>query len=153
MPFKLNDTVTWTSQAQGFSKTKEGIVAEVVAPNEMPTREKFLHLYKNAGVGFPRNHESYVIMVKNTPYWPHANKLKLVKKAPEWEEVKETRKEIKEVIPASDFSDALQEYYNYWRKSQRLGQFLCNEFSIPDNDIFYEESDKITIERFTKYLS
>ena len=73
------DKVKWSSQAQGYKKIKEGTIVQVVPKGERPDRERFLYLYKNAGCGFGRNHESYVVMVKNTPYWPRVNKLELIK--------------------------------------------------------------------------
>jgi len=83
---KLGDTVTWTSQAQGNVKTKTGVVVEVLLAGKMPDRGRFLSLYKGAGCGSPRNHESYVVMadVGKKPgktfrhYWPRVSALKEV---------------------------------------------------------------------------
>jgi len=75
MIFKVGDRVRWMSQAGGHTKAKEGIVAQVVPPQCYPERARFLHLFKNAGVGKTRDHESYVVMVKTRPYWPRANQL------------------------------------------------------------------------------
>lgn len=78
MLFKVGDRVRWTSQAGGYVKSKEGIVAQVVPAGEYPERSRFLHLYKSAGVGKSRDHESYVVVVGHKPYWPLANKLQPV---------------------------------------------------------------------------
>jgi len=85
---KLGDTVTWASQAQGVEKTKTGVVVDVVSAKKMPDRERFLSLYKGAGCGSPRNHESYVIKVDvgKKPgktfrhYWPRVSALMEVAK-------------------------------------------------------------------------
>lgn len=74
--FKVGDEVTWTSQAGGHAKTKNGVVAEVVAAGKEPDRDAFPALYKWSGVGCCRSHESYVVMVGKKPYWPLASKLR-----------------------------------------------------------------------------
>jgi len=66
--FKEGQKVTWTSQAGGFGKTKSGVVAQVIPPKGYPDRDRFLHLYKNAGIGSSRDHESYVVVVGTRPY-------------------------------------------------------------------------------------
>lgn len=78
----LGDTVTWTSQAAGVSKSKTGIVEEVVPVKGMPSRERFPQLYRGPGVGSPRDHVSYVVRVpgrtakaSGTLYWPRASAL------------------------------------------------------------------------------
>ncbi len=84
MEFKLNDKVTWTSQAQGSTKTKIGTVVQVVAPKE---RLRLEHKdYGLHGYGDPRDHESYVVHVagqtdkaKGKRYWPRASALKAAK--------------------------------------------------------------------------
>lgn len=82
--FKFNQggSVTWTSQSAGVSKTKTGVVEQVVAPKGMPDRVCFVQLYKVPGVGLPRDHESYVVRVpgKTTKsagklYWPRTSAL------------------------------------------------------------------------------
>lgn len=73
--FKVGETVQWTSQAQGYSKSKEGVVVAIVPAGERPDREAFLDLYKGAGCGFGRDHESYVVRVKNKHYWPRVSAL------------------------------------------------------------------------------
>ena len=91
MKIEQFDTVTWTSQAQGCSKTKTGIVMQVVHPGLMPDRERFKALYTGAGVGSPRNHESYVVSVDmgKSPgksiryYWPRVSALAKIDKPKE----------------------------------------------------------------------
>ena len=73
---RLGKLVRWTSAANGSFKTKEGVVAEVVPPGKLPDRNRFPQLYRGPGVGMPRDHESYVVVVtRSRPYWPRANKL------------------------------------------------------------------------------
>jgi hypothetical protein len=75
MLYDLNQTVRWTSQAQGFAKTKVGVIVEVVPSGQLPDHDKFLSLYRGSGVGAPRNHTSYVVKVGSKIYWPRASKL------------------------------------------------------------------------------
>lgn len=65
----VGDKVTWTSQAQGFTKTKVGTVVQVVNPGNRPALDQ--------SPGMSRNHKSYVIEVPNKSgrgkakrYWP-----------------------------------------------------------------------------------
>jgi len=76
MSHKLQDTVHWTSQSQGFKKTKSGVVVEIVPPKTYPNKNRFPQLYKGGSIGSRRNHESYVVMVGNQPYWPRVTHLK-----------------------------------------------------------------------------
>lgn len=81
--FKFEDSVKWSSQAQGRHKTKVGIIVQVVPAGSYPDRDKFPKLYWGAGVGMSRNHESYVVAVDcgKTPgsstrhYWPRVSAL------------------------------------------------------------------------------
>jgi len=70
MTFQFGQTVEWTSQAQGSTKTKRGHVVQVVAAGQRPNREHFPDLYTSAGCGWGRKHESYVVRVGNRHYWP-----------------------------------------------------------------------------------
>ena len=80
---KLGDQVTWTSKAQGCSKTKQGYIVQVVSPGSLPNRERFPSLYKSSGVGMNRDHESYVVAVSSGKngngrmifYWPRVAQL------------------------------------------------------------------------------
>lgn len=69
MSFKVGDEVRWCSQAQGSSKQKQGRVIEVVPAGEIPN--------DIGGVSSPRNHESYVVHVGSTLYWPRVSHLKM----------------------------------------------------------------------------
>lgn len=82
--FQNGDAVSWSSQAAGYTRTKTGVVVQVVPAGAMPDRQRFERLYKGAGVGGPRDHESFVILVPGktskaagTLYWPRAAGLKL----------------------------------------------------------------------------
>ena len=72
---RIDDSVTWTSQAGGYKKEKNGIIVEVVKPGDLPNRDIFWKLYKHSGVGMSRNHESYVVEVKKKHYWPRVKNL------------------------------------------------------------------------------
>lgn len=69
--FEVGDAVVWTSQAKGHAREKVGEVAEVVGAGHRPSRERFPALYKHAGCGYGRKHQSYVVLVGNRPYWPN----------------------------------------------------------------------------------
>jgi pyruvoyl-dependent arginine decarboxylase (PvlArgDC) len=75
---KLGDRVRWVSQSQGYRKAKEGEIVEVVPAGFSPNRDAFPQLYQGMGVGFPRNHDSYVVLVGKKPYWPRASLLEKV---------------------------------------------------------------------------
>lgn len=89
--FKPGDSVTWTSQAGGKSKTKQGIVIIAIPANKMISEAwpewrkwKLSHL----GPFFSsRNHESYLIQVGNSKrlYWPLVKYLKPVEMEPQEE--------------------------------------------------------------------
>jgi len=82
---ELNQKVKWWSQAQGCAKTKAGEIVQVVPAGGMPDRDRFQKLYTGAGVGSPRDHESYVVLVDvgKVPgrtfraYWPRVSALKV----------------------------------------------------------------------------
>lgn len=77
--FAVGQQVTWSSQAQGMTKTKTGTIVEVVAPNERPDTTGRPGLN---GCGFGRSHESYIVEVPQGPkakprhYWPVASILR-----------------------------------------------------------------------------
>ena len=77
--FKVGDVVEWSSQAQGSTTTKRGVVAEVVGVDRRPDRMLFPALYKHSGCGYGRDHESYVVLVGKKPYWPRAGSLRSTK--------------------------------------------------------------------------
>lgn len=77
--FAVGDTVTWTSQSSGYTRTKTGVIEEVVPPQGKPNRDRFPQLYRSSGVGAPRDHVSYVVRVAGktsksagTLYWPRS---------------------------------------------------------------------------------
>lgn len=80
--FQEGDQVTWTSQSSGYTRTKTGVVEQVVRSKELPDRERFPALYKSSGVGGQRDHTSYVVRVPGktaksagTLYWPRVSSL------------------------------------------------------------------------------
>lgn len=78
--FKPGDHVTWTSQAGGKSKTKQGIVIAVV-PKFQPMGYAIPEGFKFKGFdGAVRFHESYLIQVGKSKrlYWPLVKYLKPV---------------------------------------------------------------------------
>jgi hypothetical protein len=76
---KLGTVVEWTSQSQGSSKTKRGVIVAVVQGDQLPNREEYPQLYTGAGLGSWRHHESYVVQVGKKYYWPRVSALKEVK--------------------------------------------------------------------------
>lgn len=76
MQFKVGDSVIWTSQAGARSKTKTGIVVQVVPPRGYPDRAIYPSLHASGGLC--RRQESYVVMVGKKPYWPRVKHLKSV---------------------------------------------------------------------------
>ena len=76
---QLDDTVEWTSQAAGYTRTKVGVVVGLVPAGHLPDRDRFHSLYRSSGVGMPRDHVSYVVKVTGRGvYWPIAKKLRKV---------------------------------------------------------------------------
>lgn len=85
--FSVGDTVTWTSQAGGRSKTKTGEVVAVV-PHRRPlhslqmadTSWKMSHL----GIYSMRDYESYLVQVGKSKrlYWPLVKYLEKVELSP-----------------------------------------------------------------------
>ncbi|NDY89746.1 hypothetical protein [Ideonella livida] len=78
MSFKVGDSVSWSSQAQGSTKQKFGEVVAVV-----PVRGAIPDGFQITGAGSPRDHESYIVAVKSGKtdkaklklYWPRVNAL------------------------------------------------------------------------------
>lgn len=96
--FQIGDTVTWTSQAGGKSKTKTGKVVAAV-PAGKSGRE-----YLPLGVGLSatripsfnsRDHESYLIQVGKSKrlYWPLVKYLEKVSEHQEFEPLAITERE------------------------------------------------------------
>ena len=63
--FKIGDIVTWRSQSSSYYKTKIGNIKAVV-----PAGESAGNYGYQADMVLPRNHESYLVLVKNKLYWP-----------------------------------------------------------------------------------
>mgnify|MGYP001009489891 CR=1 FL=1 len=76
MTFAIGDEVTWSSQAQGYSKRERGIVVAYVPPGERPSKDDFPDLFKGAGAGWGRSTESWVVRVGRKHYWPVAKNLR-----------------------------------------------------------------------------
>lgn len=75
--FEVGDVVHWTSQAQGVSKTKQGVVQAIVPAGQRPDPTLFADLYKGPGAGWGRATVSYVIRVgRSRHFWPHAKLLR-----------------------------------------------------------------------------
>ena len=68
---KLGTQVSWTSQAGGFAKVKTGQVVEIVPTGESPVARLKTD-------GYRRDHESYVVLVGRTNYWPRVSGLQVV---------------------------------------------------------------------------
>lgn len=75
---KQNEKVKWVSQAKGHVREKSGVIVQVVPPGERPDKERFPDLYRGGGIGFARDHESYVVKVDKKHYWPRVSALQLV---------------------------------------------------------------------------
>lgn len=88
---KVNNQVTWSSQAQGCTTTKTGTIAAVVPAGTEPKDHLFLKRhglqeYTRRFDGWPRDHESYLVLVKVGKtdkakpmlYWPRVSGLKVV---------------------------------------------------------------------------
>lgn len=77
MNIQTGATVKWTSQAQGYERTKEGVVVAVVPAGERP--ESLVPAGSQLRLpGSPRAHESYLVQVgkSKTLYWPRVSALK-----------------------------------------------------------------------------
>ena len=68
--FNLGDEANWTSQAGGYTRKKVGKIIEIV-PAGIEPRSKL------KDPGMPRNHESYVVAVGKTNYWPRVGGLRV----------------------------------------------------------------------------
>ncbi len=87
--FVEGERVTWSSQAQGYRRTKVGVVAQILPSGALPDRERFPSLYRE-GIGMPRDHVSYVVKCaagdnagKGRAYWPRASQLSRAEPAPD----------------------------------------------------------------------
>jgi hypothetical protein len=82
----IGSPVEWKSQANGFSKVKEGTIVAVIPPGEAwikyaaPFRET--HVMEGGAGKTPREHESYLVSVLSQAghkrprlYWPRVSQL------------------------------------------------------------------------------
>lgn len=83
--FQLGQTVEWTSQANGCTRTKRGTIVCVVDAGRSVNAKEFPGLQKGAPLGLSRQHESYIVRVPNksgkgagTHYWPIVSRLSAV---------------------------------------------------------------------------
>jgi hypothetical protein len=68
---KTGDSVTWRSQSQGYWKIKEGIIEKIIPAGDNP--KTYGYISKDSGL--LRNHESYLVKVRNKLYWPIVSRL------------------------------------------------------------------------------
>lgn len=67
--FEVGDAVEWSSQSGSYSKKKTGVVEQVIPSGCRPTDVR--------RCGFARDHESYVVKVRNKLYWPRVSALSM----------------------------------------------------------------------------
>lgn len=89
--FAVGDKVQWSSQAQGRSKRKVGVVVAYVPVGERPCRHDFPDLHKGPGCGWGRTVDSWVVRVGNKHYWPVSKNLRNVNTCPHCEGTGELR--------------------------------------------------------------
>jgi hypothetical protein len=86
MKFKLGSKVAWSSQSAGTLKEKHGEIFRIVQPGQPPlggaefVLTAGVYSLPGGGFGLPRNHESYLVEVregKRKPklYWPRVSAL------------------------------------------------------------------------------
>lgn len=81
MRFRVGDTVKWTSQAGGFTKTKQGTVVAVVPAKCAPRTCVPEGPFKvDKCCGAPRDHESYLVRIgkRINLNWPVVTNLKRI---------------------------------------------------------------------------
>ncbi len=71
LALKVGDRVTWGGAAQPHINEKTGDVFEVVPAGELPLSDF------DRQTTIPRNHESYVVKVKRSLYWPRVSNLRV----------------------------------------------------------------------------
>jgi len=77
--FHVDDVVTWTSQSSGVTKTKTGIVIAVLSAGVDPMSvipPRYFDHHRWQTYGMPRDHESYLVLVEETIYWPRVKYLR-----------------------------------------------------------------------------
>jgi hypothetical protein len=70
LTFRRGDRVTWASQAGGHVTTKTGTVVAVVPAGVSPFAVSWRMNLRARFDGDPRPHESYVVRVADSAYWP-----------------------------------------------------------------------------------
>lgn len=78
MNFVLGEKVFWVSQSGGYTKRKEGEIVAIVPPKGNPHDHALglgLRCNSSFGYGLPRDHESYLVKIKNQAYWPRVKHL------------------------------------------------------------------------------
>jgi hypothetical protein len=70
--FRVGDAACWTSEANGTSKTKTGVIQEIIPAGRLPSEHLYPELYRGAKIGRARDHVSYVVKVGKRAYWPRA---------------------------------------------------------------------------------
>jgi len=76
----LGQTVEWTSQAGGWTKTKRGTIVAIVPAGRKPSECLYGDHYRVDAYGsLGRNHESYLVQVGSSRrlYWPLVAKLQV----------------------------------------------------------------------------
>ena len=74
----LGESVHWTSQAAGSTKTKQGVILAIVPAGKRP--QEVLESLRGSSTldyGFARTEVSYLVKVKGrgAPYWPRTSLL------------------------------------------------------------------------------
>lgn len=102
-PFTVNDTVAWTSQAGGKSKSKVGRVVHLVPAGRLPDPRHYPRIARESIS--PRNHDSVIVLVDDVAYWPRMSLLRRAKaQAPEETAVESAAAPIEAERSAADSS-------------------------------------------------
>ena len=75
LQYQIGDLVEWTSHANGYYRTKIGVVVQRVPVGYTPDNYVDQSFWKIEGCGEPRNHESYIIALSHPDkptefFWP-----------------------------------------------------------------------------------
>lgn len=91
MTYAIGDTVTWTSQAGGHVREKQGEIVAIIEPRTHPPEEILAMGRFQSDRSSTRNHTSYVVKVPRTSkagkpisaflYWPRVSLLKKVEES------------------------------------------------------------------------
>lgn len=80
--FKVGVNVYWTSQANARTKRKHGTIVAIVPAGCAPEHSIPDGLRRVSSYGFGRNHDSYIVAVQGTAYWPRVSALRRVEEQP-----------------------------------------------------------------------